>query len=98
MSDMRLNKRYKEVIKQSFLDVFEEGEIYLFGSRVDDTKKGGDIDLYLVIDEEENRFQKKLKFLAKIKKELGEQKIDVIFNRDKERLIEQKALQWGVKL
>ena len=83
MSDMRLNKRYKEVIKQSFLDVFEEGEIYLFGSRVDDTKKGGDIDLYLVIDEEENRFQKKLKFLAKIKKELGEQKIDVIFNRDK---------------
>ena len=95
---MRLNDRYKEVILKSFKDVFDGGEVYLFGSRVDDTKKGGDIDLYLVVNDKINIFKKKLKFLAKIKKVLGEQKIDVIFNLDENRLIEKEARKWGVKL
>ena len=95
---MRLSKKYIEVIKDSFNTVFKEGEIYLFGSRVDDTKKGGDIDLYLVVNEKSNLFRKKLKFLAKIKKELGEQKIDVVFNLDENRLIEKEAKKWGIKL
>ncbi len=95
---MRLNKRYIEVIKKSFQDVFKSGDIYLFGSRVDDSKKGGDIDLYLVIDNRVNIFKNKLKFLAKIKRELGEQKIDVIFNIDQDRLIEKEAIKWGIKL
>lgn len=95
---MRLSKKYIEVIKDSFNTVFKEGEIYLFGSRVDDAKKGGDIDLYLVVNEKSNLFRKKLKFLAKIKKELGEQKIDVVFNLDENRLIEKEAKKWGIKL
>lgn len=95
---MRLSKRYKDVIKKSFYDVFQKGEVYLFGSRVDDTKKGGDIDLYLVVEEKTELFRKKLHFLAKIKKVLGEQKIDVVFNQDNNRLIEQEAKRWGIKL
>ena len=95
---MRLSKKYIEVIKDSFNTVFKEGEIYLFGSRVDDAKKDGDIDLYLVVNEKSNLFRKKLKFLAKIKKELGEQKIDVVFNLDENRLIEKEAKKWGIKL
>ncbi|RLA07944.1 MAG: nucleotidyltransferase domain-containing protein [Gammaproteobacteria bacterium] len=95
---MRLNKQYVQVIKKSFNDVFQKGEIYLFGSRVDDSKKGGDIDLFLVIENKINIFKKKLKFLAKIKKELGEQKIDIIFNFDENRLIEKEARAWGIKL
>jgi predicted nucleotidyltransferase len=61
-------------------------------------KRGGDIDLYLVVKDKSNLFRKKLKFLAKIKKELGEQKIDVVFNIDEDRLIEREAKKWGVKL
>ena len=95
---MRLNQTYKNVIKSSFFDVFGQGEIYLFGSRVDDTKKGGDIDLYLIVTNHLNLFKKKIKFLAKIKKKLGEQKIDVVFNIDKDRPIEQEAKKWGIKL
>ena len=41
---MRLNQNYIRVIKQAFFEVFNKGDIYLFGSRVDDSKKGGDID------------------------------------------------------
>jgi len=55
---MRLTKRYIDVIKESFKNVFETGDIYLFGSRVDDTKKGGDIDLYLLPDEKKDLFRK----------------------------------------
>ena len=95
---MRLNQQYIRVIKQSFEDVFQNGEVYLFGSRIDDDKKGGDIDLYLIINNKINLFRKKLKFLAKIKRVLGEQKIDVIFNIDDNRLIEKEAIKWGIKL
>jgi len=92
---MRLNDKYIMTIKNSFQEVFGEGEIYLFGSRVDDSKKGG---VYLVIKDKSDLFRKKLQFLAKIKKELGEQKIDVVFNIDENRLIEQEARKWGTKL
>ena len=95
---MRLNDKYIMTIKNSFQEVFGEGEIYLFGSRVDDSKKGGDIDLYLVVKDKNDLFRKKLHFLAKIKKVLGEQKIDVVFNIDENRLIEQEAKKWGIKL
>lgn len=95
---MRLSSKYKEVIKKYFYEFFENGEIYLFGSRVDDTKKGGDIDLYLVLKEHTDLFEKKLKFLSRIKRELGDQKIDIVFNTDATRLIEKEAIQWGIKL
>jgi len=95
---MRLTNRYVKVIKKYFYEFFTEGEIYLFGSRTDDKKKGGDIDLYLKIQNHSNLFEKKLKFLSRIKRELGDQKIDVVFNTDDTRLIEREAIQWGIKL
>ena len=36
---MRLTKFEIDSIKQTFLDVFKSGNIYLFGSRIDDTQK-----------------------------------------------------------
>ena len=95
---MRLNQKYIDTIKLYFKQIFKSGEIYLFGSRVDDNKKGGDIDLYLVLDEHQDIFTKKIKFLAKLKRVLGEQKIDIIFNENSDRLIEQEAIKWGIKL
>ena len=95
---MRLTPRYIEVIKKHFKQFFQNGEIYLFGSRVDDRKKGGDIDLYFVLQEHSNLFEKKIKFLSRVKRELGEQKIDIVFNTDNTRLIEKEAIQWGIKL
>jgi len=94
---MRLNNYYKKTIKAIFYEVFSSGEIYLFGSRLDDTKKGGDIDLYLEINEKPT-LAKKIKFLAKLKRILGEQKIDAIFNEDSTRNIEKEVKRWAVKL
>ena len=36
---MRLNENYIKVIKKSFSKFLNKGEIYLFGSHVDDNKK-----------------------------------------------------------
>ena len=96
---MRLTTTEQIAIKKAFIEVFGGGKIYLFGSRVDDTKRGGDIDLYLVptkkFDDERER---KIKFLIKLDEYIGEQKIDVVLAKDKNRLIEQEALKEGVEL
>lgn len=95
---MRISNKYISVFKKYFLEFFHEGDIYLFGSRVDDSKKGGDIDLYLEVLDHSDLFDKKIKFLSRIKRELGDQKIDIVFNTDSSRLIEQEAIKWGIKL
>lgn len=95
---MRLPHGYREIIKKYFDELFGDGDIYLFGSRVDDSKKGGDIDLYLAPKDNSGLFEKKIKFLAKVKREIGEQKIDVVFNLDENRLIEKEAKRCGMAL
>jgi hypothetical protein len=96
---MRLNSFEQEMIKKAFIETFECGKILLFGSRVDDTKRGGDIDLYLVPDLEfEDERERKIKFLIKLDHYIGEQKIDAILAKDKSRLIEQEALKYGIIL
>ena len=95
---MRLNDLEQNSIKKAFKDIFKNGEIYLFGSRVDDNKRGGDIDLYIVPQIKENLREKKSLFLSKLYEYIGEQKIDIIIAKDKNRLIEQEAIKNGVRL
>ena len=96
---MRLSKEQIDGIKKAFFEVFKEGEIYLFGSRTDDTKKGGDIDLYLCPHENrEKTIEKKIDFLVKLDSYIGEQKVDVIIAKDSASLIEREALKHGVLL
>ena len=96
---MRLTQYEIDSIKKAFKESFKDGKVYLFGSRVDDTQRGGDIDLYLVtskiFDDERER---KVKFLIKLDEYIGEQKIDVVMAKDKNRLIEKEALRYGVVL
>lgn len=78
---MRLKKEYIEIIKQVSEKYFGEGtKIYLFGSRSDDTKKGGDIDLYIETSYNGKIFERKIKMLVELQKLLGEQKIDLVIN------------------
>ena len=55
-------------------------QVWLFGSRVDDSKRGGDIDLYIEPENQDISLiaMAKLHFLRSLHSELGEQKIDVV--------------------
>jgi predicted nucleotidyltransferase len=95
---MRLTAYEISAIKQTAQAVFGEAvEVILFGSRVDDTQKGGDIDLYIKTPIG-NDFEHKIKFLTSLEQKIGEQKIDVVLAVDKNRPIEQQAMQNGVLL
>lgn len=95
---MRLETYEIDSIKNNFNNIFNEGRILLFGSRTDDALKGGDIDLYLEPLNTNNLYEKKINFLLQLDNDLGEQKIDVIISKDKNRLIEQEALKYGIEL
>ncbi len=94
---MRLSQYEIKVIKDSFTSTFTDGKIYLFGSRIDDNLKGGDIDLY-IITKDTNKVKKKIDFLVKVKNKIGEQKIDVVLSYDKTKPIEQEAIENGILL
>lgn len=96
---MRLTDFERELIKKAFYETFQDGKIYLFGSRVDDTKRGGDIDLYLCPSQKyENERERKRKFQILLDEYLGEQKIDVVMAKETNRLIEKEAIRTGVEL
>lgn len=86
---MRLTDSDKKAIKETFFEIFEDGKIYLFGSRADDTKRGGDIDLYISPSSKTRLAFKKIDFLVALKQKIGEQKIDVVIDRGKNNLIDE---------
>ena len=96
---MRLTENERKHIKQHVIQFFGEGSrVFLFGSRVDDTKKGGDIDLFIEPKHLENEFEQKIMLLTALQLALGDQKIDIVVAKDSTRLIEQEARRTGVLL
>ncbi len=80
---IRLNQQHLEAIKRLFCSFFSENDhLWIFGSRVDPTKRGGDIDLYIETTEMNTKeaIKKESQFILALEKTLGEQKIDVVLN------------------
>lgn len=81
---MRLNLNEINEIKAVAQSVFGANVLVtLFGSRIDDNKKGGDIDLLINCNKTISRdelYQLKLNFLIQLKKRIGDQKIDVLID------------------
>jgi predicted nucleotidyltransferase len=98
---MRITLFEKTIIKSSVKRHFGgNADVYLFGSRVDDNKKGGDIDLYVTTDLPTSEIiLEKISLLLEIERELGEQKIDVVINNHtRQKPIYEIAEKEGVRL
>ncbi len=94
---IRLSENEIKAIKETAREIFGKNvKVYLFGSRTDINKKGGDIDLLIEPDNTENIFEKKLKFLSRLKSRIGEQKIDVIIANYDNKNIQKIAKKTGV--
>jgi uncharacterized protein len=92
---MRLSQEEIDVLKTKLYSLSSEAKLYLFGSRTDDDKRGGDIDLLVV----SQKLTKKDVRLLRIDffKAFGEQKLDIIldkgdFKNPFNKLISQKAI------
>jgi len=88
---MRLQKRIIDIITQSVFHSFGDVDIYLFGSRMDDTKKGGDIDIAVDINISRVEFRKnKAKFISNIIRLGFDLKIDIVPYNTKDSLLYQQ--------
>jgi predicted nucleotidyltransferase len=78
---MRLTPEQRRAIREATAETFGPGvEVKLFGSRLDDTKRGGDIDLLLESSEPIPQAEERTtELIARIQKRLGLRKIDVIY-------------------
>ncbi|GET24204.1 nucleotidyltransferase domain-containing protein [Prolixibacter sp. NT017] len=79
---MRLTQFEIETITQLARKYFgKNARVFLFGSRTDDKKRGGDIDLFVKNDMESLlTLEAKIHFLADLKNRIGDQKIDLVFD------------------
>ncbi|EDP73620.1 nucleotidyltransferase domain-containing protein [Hydrogenivirga sp. 128-5-R1-1] len=79
--NLRLTEDEIKAIKEIAKEIFGKGvKVWIFGSRADPNKKGGDIDIYIEIPnfEKTDIFDKKVKYLVNLEEKIGEQKIDLI--------------------
>ena len=85
-----------------FSECFEAGaKLWVFGSRADLTKRGGDIDLYVEtsIQPLQTAIEAKNAFHIKLIKSIGDQKIDIVINNASDsKLIYDIANTEGVQL
>ena len=99
---MRLSKKAQIIIRNTVTEIFgADAQVYLFGSRVDDTAKGGDIDLLIRLDRQvQARERKALTLVARLQLRMGDQPIDVVV-QDPQTMIQsihRDALRTGVRL
>lgn len=100
---MRLTTAQQATLKSTVIRFFGNGaSVTVFGSRTDDARRGGDIDIMVqpsTAVSAADLFTLKIKALAALQKELGERKIDLIVRYPGDcRTIVTQALQTGVKL
>ena len=85
---MRLSTDQVQAIRDAATSTFgQDAAVWLFGSRVDDAKKGGDIDLLVrpVSAAADQPFAKKIRMLTLLERKLGERKIDLVIEQPDDR-------------
>jgi len=91
---VRLNEKEITAVRETVHALDREAKVYLFGSRADDTKRGGDIDLLIMSQTLTRGEAGKIKW--RLWELIGEQKIDIIIAKDLSDPFVRIALKEGV--
>lgn len=93
---MRLSDSEVKAIKKVVGNIDKDADVYLFGSRVHNDAKGGDIDLLILsqklMQEDSGRIRYKLWDI------IGEQRIDIFITKDTTHPFARIALKEGILL
>jgi len=99
---MRIPPNYQTTITETAVKVFGAGaSVWLFGSRLDDAAKGGDVDLLINLESPtSDKAALASRYNALLQMKLGLQKFDVLVIDPSTTLkqIHQQALTKGVRL
>lgn len=99
---MRLSHEQTEVIRNAVTDIYgKDSKLWLFGSRVNDNRRGGDIDLLVRPGSIAGRhnLMDKIRLLGRLERELGERKVDIVIETSNDqRAIVRIAHETGIPL
>ena len=93
---MRISEYEKNVIVEAAKSVDPNAQIWLFGSRTDDSKKGGDIDIGILSTKID--VMEEIEVRQKICDKIGEQKIDLVVSKDGQQAFFKFAVTKGILL
>ena len=95
---MRLTQEISSFWKNEISQILPDAKLYLFGSRVNDEEKGGDIDL-MVIGSRKLDWEEVNKIKWEFYSQFGEQKLDLLsFRFDENNNFKNIALSTGILL
>ena len=81
---VRISSQEQIIIKSVFAKYFAKSDhLWVFGSRADLERRGGDLDFYIETTETDILVseEKKTKFINELLEKIGDQKIDVVLHR-----------------
>jgi predicted nucleotidyltransferase len=93
---MRISDNEKKDIVNAISEIDNEASIWLFGSRTDDKKRGGDIDIAVL--SKKIGIMEKIRIKRSICNKIGEQKIDLLVSERGSEAFFKSAVETGIKL
>ena len=93
---MRITENEKNVIIAAVKSTDPDAHVWLFGSRTDDSKKGGDIDIGILSPKVD--VMEEIEIRRKICDSIGEQKIDLVVSKDGQQAFFKHIVTKGILL
>jgi predicted nucleotidyltransferase len=95
---MRITEYEKNAIVEAVRNIDPVAKIWLFGSRTDDSKKGGDIDIAILSEKIDKEVMQKMQVRRFICDRIGGQKIDIVTSIQGKEAFFRMAMSEGIQL
>ena len=95
---MRITEHEKNVIIDAVKNTDPDAKVWLFGSRTDDNKKGGDIDIAILSEKIKETVMQEIQVRRFICNRIGEQRIDIVTSAEGKEAFFRLAVEEGIEL